>query len=312
MKKMPILRPAVEAVLFGFERIGMAIRIAWLPIVLVIAMYGAAIYAMIGPALIDGISADNPEDALEGIFTSPQFLILWNVGGMALGITASLIMSCIYVALTRAAALADYEPPRLPFYFAFGGREIRYFLTRIVYALIIIAAAVALSGVGAIIIMIAAAGVDGASPAANAAILAPAFAICIVLVIIFLWVVVRFLPALAIAAVENRIDFGGAWKMSKGNFLRIALSGAMFAAMLQALVFVILIAVLLPPGVVLGLLAAFGYAFAGPPSFAIIGLIVLAFIPGMILLTAFAAAAEAAFPARLYAYLSDCGEACKI
>lgn len=312
MKKMPILRPATEAVLFGFERIGMAIRIAWLPIVLVLAMYAAVFWSLAGAGLLDAIKAEDPESALEGLAMSPGFLLFMNGGGMALGIASSLILSCIYVAMTRAAALADYEPPRLPFYFALGGREIRYFLTQIVYALIILLAGVAASGFGAVIFLFIAAGLNGASETAKAAILAPAFAVCIVLFILWLWVAMRFLPALPIAAIENRIDFGGAWKMSKGNFLRIALSGAMFAAMLQALVIVILVAVLLPPGVVLGLLAAFGYALAGPPSLSILALIVLAFIPGMILLAAFAAAAEAAWPARVYAYLSDCGDACKI
>ena len=71
--KLPVLRPPLEAVLFGFERIGMVIRIAWLPIVIVILLYGGALALLAGAGLnASDFSSDDPESALEAAFGSGQ------------------------------------------------------------------------------------------------------------------------------------------------------------------------------------------------------------------------------------------------
>jgi hypothetical protein len=311
--KTPILRPASEAVLFGFERIGMMIRIGWLPIVLSIGLYAASFLLLVGSGGFPVIDASgDPEAVFEGLLSSPGFAGFYFLQASVLPLLVSLILSCVYVAATRAATLAEYEPPRLPFYFALGGRELRYFVTRILYALLIIAATVAIGGVAAAVILAAIAGGQGVDGQAKALVIAPAAALGVALFILWMWVLLRFLPVLPIAAVENRISFGDAWKMTKGNFWRLLFSGALFLAIMQGVLWVFILAIALPSVVIVGLFAAIGYGFAGESALLVFGLLALVAIPAMIAFAAFGVGAQAAFPARIYAYLSGCGDDCKI
>lgn len=312
--KTPILRPATEAVLFGFERIGMAIRIAWLPVVIVIGLYTVSFARLVGFGSFDSVDifGGDPQEAIRSLASSPDFVAFCMWQSALLSLLASLILSCVYVALTRASTLADYEPPKLPFYFAFGGRELRYFIVRLLYALLIIFATLILAAAGAGVAAFAAAGFGAVEGEAKALIVAPTAAVGVLLFLVWLWVLLRFLPALPIAAVENRIAFGDAWKMTKGNFWRLLLSGVMFLAILEAVLFVFILALFVPAAIVLGLIAALGLGFFGPSAVIGLGLLVLIAVPAAIALAAFSVAAQAAFPARIYAYLSGCGEACRI
>ncbi len=303
--RLPILRPATEAALFSFERIGTVLRLAWFPVLLTIALFALAFHNLVGLDFFKSIDFANPDATLDGVTLPPEFLTFLNFATTSLSVASALILSCVYVAMTRAAAGAGYEPPQGALFIALGGREIRFFLVRILYAMILLAAIFAATGVGAVVALGAARVAEGLDGAMKAAAVAPAAAIAIALVVAVMVVALRFVPALPIAAIENRIAFGDAWRMTKGNVIRIALSGAMFAVILQGVVIVLLLAILLPAGIVLGLLAAFGYAFAGPPSLAILALLAVFLVPGVIALAAFALAAEAAWPARVYAYLSD-------
>jgi hypothetical protein len=312
--KTPILRPATEAVLFGFERIGMVIRIAWLPIVIAIGLYAGAFFSLIGAAGFENlpVQTGDPEEAFKAIFESPGFMTFYALTSTLLPLLVSLVLSCVYVAVTRASTLAAYEPPNLPFYFTLGPREIRYFVARLLYVVLIILVTIAVVAAGAGVAAIAVGGVGAAEDQAKALVIAPAIALGVMLALVWLWVVLRFLPVLPIAAVENRIAFGDAWKMTKGNFWRILLSGAMFVAMLQGLIFVFILAIAVPAAIVLGVVAIFSAGIVGPAAFALMGLLVVVLIPGIIALAAFGLAAQAAYPARLYAYLSGCGDDCKI
>ncbi len=312
--KTPILRPATEAVLFGFERIGMIIRIAWLPIVLVLGLYVVSFGILVGadapmPVEFDG---DNPERMFQQLFASPDFVSFSIFQATIFPLAASLILSCVYVAATRASTLADYEPPNLPFYFALGARELRYFVVRLLYTILIIVATVIIGGLGAGVIALTVGTFEAIQGENGALMVALAGAIILSLILIWLWVVLRFLPVLPIAAVENRIAFGDAWKMTKGNFWRLVLSGAMFLAIMEGVLIVFFLALLLPAGVVLGLIAAIGASVVGSAAFIVLApLVIIAVIAGIVL-AAFVLAAQAAYPARIYVYLSECGEACRI
>jgi hypothetical protein len=323
--KTPILRPPVEAVLFGFERIGLVVRLAWLPIVLCFLLYAGAFvqfgggdFAVLASAASEapapgdsGARLGDLADRLAAMRDGPGagFMILQST---LLPLLAGLILSCVYVAVTRASTRADYAPPRLPFYFALGGRELRYFAVRILYAIVaILSGVVFVMGIAAAIAF----GVGAATPlegSAKALAIAPAAAVAIALLAVWIGILVRLLPVFAIAAVENRIAFGDAWRMTKGQTLRLLASGVFFIAVLQATVIAFALIIFLPAIVALGLLAAIGYGVLGAASFVVFALLALVAIPAFIAIAAFSVAAEAAFPARLYAYLSECGEQCKI
>lgn len=309
--KTPIIRPAVEAIVFGFERIGMVVRIAWLPIIIVLVLYAAAFMALAAAA--DITLTGDVESQIEDLIANPAALAVYRLFTTILPISSMLILSCVYVALTRAATHAAYEPPNLPFYFAFGSREFRYFLTRILYTLLIIAATLVLLLVGAALGAGAYALYSTADEMMRAAIIGCGVSASVWLLLIWLWVIVRFLPVLPIAAVENRIAFGDAWKMTKGAFWRISLSGAFFVAMLQGVAFVLMIALILPVAIIGGVMLAVGASTSfGPALIAAVAVSVLILVPGFIAMAALIMAAQAAFPARLYAYLTGCGEDCKI
>ncbi len=311
--KTPIMRPPLEAVLFGFERIGMVIRIAWLPIAIVILLYGGSLALLAGAGMSAAdFSTSDPEEAIEALFENSGFLAGYIVLCTFMPLVVMLVLSCVYVAVTRAATFAYFEPPSLPFYFALGPRELRYFVTQFLYGLLI-----AVTGVimfvfvaGAIgLTAVASEAVDGQ---AKALIIAPGALLAIWIFIVWLWVVLRLLPVLPIAAVENRISFGDAWAMTKGNFWRLLVSGALFLSILQGVVFILFILFFIPAAIVIALLAVAGFGVIGPAAFILFAFLALLLIPAIIALASFTLAAEAAFPARIYAYLSDCGDDCRI
>jgi hypothetical protein len=227
-------------------------------------------------------------------------------------LAASLILSCVYVAATRASTLTDYEPPNLPFYFAIGGREIRYFIVRLLYTILAIVVTVFLGAIGAGVVVLAIGAVETVTGEGSAVVMALVGALVLWLILIWLWILLRFLPVLPIAAVENRIAFGDAWKMTKGNFWRLLLSGAMFIAILQGVLMVFILALFVPAAVVLGLVGVIGASVAGPGAFIVLAPLAIIGILALIVFAAFSLAAESAFPARIYAYLSGCGDACRL
>lgn len=313
--KTPILRPATEAVLFGFERIGMIIRIAWLPIVLVIGLCAGFYIMFAGASPLDmyDIRSGDPEDMVEALIMSEGFTSFYILQATLLPLLASLIFSCVYVAATRASTLTDYEPPNLPFYFALGGREIRYFAARLLYTILIIVATVVIGAVGAgVAILTMGVWQSAAGGAGEAVIVVLGGAAVVWLVIVWLWVVLRFMPVLPIAAVENRIAFGDAWRLTKGNFWRMLLSGALFLAVFEGVVIVCILALVLSLGLVFGLIGFVATSLFGSGGLVVLAPLVLIALIAVIALAAFGLAAQAAWPARIYAYLSGCGEACRI
>ncbi len=310
--KTPVLRPPLEAVLFGFERIGMVIRIAWLPIFLSLLVYFASFVLLLGSAGIGDMDWSASEAALERVITHPGFSAFYILQSIILPFVVSLILSCVYVAVTRASTLAAYEPPSLPFYFALGSRELRYFVVRLLYAILVGVSAVIFFGLIAGVVMLAVSLVGAAEGEASLVVIAPTAAVSIWLFLVWLWIVMRFLLALPIAAVENRIAFGDAWKMTKGNFWRLVVSGLFFLMLMHAMVMALVLIIFVPAVFVLGLVGAVASSFVGAAGFGLFALLAVLAIPAFIVIGSFGLAAEAAFPARLYAYLSGCGDDCKI
>ncbi len=311
--KTPIMRPPLEAILFGFERIGMVIRIAWLPIVLVMVLYlGSFVLLGMGSLSDVDFSSDDPEAALEALGGSSSFLAGYVAICSIMPLIAMLLLSCVYVAIIRASTFANFEPPSLPFYFALGARELRYFVTRILYGIIVGVTAVIMAGLvfGAVGLTVVAS--EAVAGQAKALIIAPGVTLAIWIFLVWLWVALRLLLALPIAAIENRISFGDAWNMTKGNFWRLLISGALFVSVLQGVVFMLFIIFFIPAAIIIGLLAFAGFGVVGPVAFVLFALLALFLIPAIIALASFSVAAEAAFPARLYAYLTGCGDDCRI
>jgi len=310
--KTPVLRPPLEAVLFGFERIGMVIRIAWLPIVLSLVVYFASIFALLGIGSLGEIDWTAPEVVLERSMAHSSFSQLYFLQSAVVPLVMSLILSCVYVAITRASTLAEYEPPSWPFYFALGSRELRYFVVRILYAILIIVSAVIFFGLIAGVVAAVVAVTGSIDAGANPLVIVPGAVAALWLFLVWVWIVMRFLPVLPIAAVENRIAFGDAWKMTKGNFWRLVVSGLFFLAIMHGVVFVLILIIFVPAAIVLGLVGAFASGVVGAGGFALVALLAVLVVPAFIAIGSFGLAAEAAFPARLYAYLSGCGDDCKI
>ncbi len=319
--KLPMLRPVLEAVTFGFDRIGMMIRIAWLPIFLVIVLQiGAG--AMICDAFgvfdagdaIDLDAAGQPRIDIENIEVNVNAAaigaaIFWSI---VVGFGTVLLFAPVLVAATRAATRGDYEPPAGPAYFAMGPRQVRYAIVQIVYGLLLLALG-AVFGTAAIGV-----GVGSAALAVEMeSQLSPLFAstgvsAAIAIAIIGVWIGLRFLPVLAIAAVEDRVSFGDAWAMTKGNFWRLVLSGLFFLQILQAATAVLFIAFIAPVLVVAALIAGAVSSLIGPAAFILVAIAALILLPAIIAVAAFNLGAQAAYTGRVYAYLSGCGDACKI
>ncbi|MEO1015456.1 MAG: hypothetical protein AAFX08_09755 [Pseudomonadota bacterium] len=319
--KLPMLRPVLEAVTFGFDRIGMMIRIAWLPILLVIALQigaGAMICDSFGvfdnAEVIDLDALGEPNIDLDEIDIQVD---PGSVGGaflwlLVVGLGTVLLFAPVLVAATRAATRDDYEPPSGPAYFAMGPRQVRYAIVQIVYGLLVLLLAVLFGGaaftVGAGAVAVAVDMESQLSPLLASSGITAGIAIAI----IGIWIGLRFLPVLAIAAVEDRIAFGDAWTMTKGNFWRLVLSALFFLQILQGATYVLFIVFVVPVLVIAALIAGAISGLIGPAAFVLVGLAALVLLPAVIAVAAFSLGAQAAYPGRVYAYLSGCGDDCKI
>ncbi|MEM9168131.1 MAG: hypothetical protein AAGC56_00625 [Pseudomonadota bacterium] len=314
--KTPMLRPVVEALVFGFEQIPTVIRIGWFPLLLAIIIPTVAFSTLCGPTcspqiVVEGegdpeIIAEAVGEALEAI--NPVLLVSCAV---IVGLIAELLVAPIMVVVTRAATRADYTPPRGPIYFALGPREIRYVLVQLIYGVIIAVLVTVFGGLAALAIGGGVAAMEETGGAAGGFALGAGALAALALGLVGLWLALRFLPVLAIAAVDNRIDFGGAWAMTKGNFWRLAISGLFFINLLSVATMVFFLVIILPVALVLLLASAALSALLGAGAFVLMALLALIALPAGIAVICFSVAAEAAYPGRIYAYLSGCGDECK-
>jgi hypothetical protein len=307
--KLPILRPAVEAIVFAFENIISIARIAWLPVLLVILLYCMSFFAFLGIGVGDVIGGGEGIDAtMERAFGGPGLFGFYIAQFTVLPVVAMLLLACVYVAIIRAAVERDHAFPSGIAFFQLGVREIRFVLTQILYGLFIGVSAFIMIVILAATAWLTSAAIEAVDSAAQFLIIAPVVVLVVFVFMIWLWLVLRFLPVTAIAAVENRIAFGDAWSMTRGNFWRIIGAGLLFIFLYQAVVTVFAIVAVIPGLLVAGIFFSAGAALG--EVIAVIGLVFLVIIGAIFLaaLIAFGAGAEISFPARIYAHLSGRAE----
>ena len=303
--KTPVLRPAVETIVFAFENIVSIVRIGWLPFFLAMLLYVASFVLFLGPQLVGlGTGYEASGIIIDNLPGSAGFLIFCITQLTLLPYAAMLLLACVYVAINRAAVEEDYSFPSGVLFFRLGPRELRFFLAQLLYGLFI---GVCVSVVIAILLALAAlagTAVDAVDEGAQIFIITPVVMLAIWVFLIGLWLILRFLPVTAIAAVENRIAFGDAWAMTKGNFWRIIGAGVFFFFLYQAVVLAAVLMSTIPALFVMGVFFSAGAAFGD--FVAIAGFILMGIVGVLVLVAfiAFAASAEISFPARIYAHLS--------
>lgn len=316
---LPMLRPALEAVTFGFERIAMMVRLAWLPIALVIGLHVAVgvwlsttfgVADLAATAHMDTEAGPDLDFSVVDVSGADVGLGLLAVFGLALGSIA--LFSPVLVAATRAASRSDYEPPSGPAYFVFGPRQVRYVVVQLGYGMLLVTLLAVFGGMAALVgVGCVAAATEMSGPLAPL-LGATGVGAAVAITLTGVWIGLRFLPVLAIAAVESRIAFGAAWAMTKGNFWRLLLSGLFFVQILQGSIAVVFIAFVVPVVAMTALLATAISGFVGPAVAILVAIAALVVLPAIIAVAAFTLGAQAAYPGRVYAYLSGCGEDCKI
>lgn len=296
------MAPPLEAIQFGFNRIGMVLRIAWLPYLLVIGLYiGAVALLTIAGAGLDGIAESDFDGGFDLVAPGVGAVILF-IGMVLLG---GVILSCISVAVTRAAAEDGYTPPGGWAYFALGPREVRYFVVQLLYGILASVSMLVTVGVIFALIALIAVASEPLEGESKLFIIGPGAILILLSFLTWLWIVLRFALVMPIAAIENRIAFGDAWAITKRNFWRLVVSGLIFSVVLQAVIFFAFVALLLIGLFVFGVFAAMAAVVWEPIG--AIGVLAsfLIGVPAYFAIVAFAFGAQLAYYALVYKYLRD-------
>ena len=257
--KLPVGDTISFAMGFAAKNIGLLLRVAWLPVVV----------SMAGTAFVFGsVGLTDFESLASGVPTQPNGSLM--ALGYLLSLAGALLFVPAYVIVTRKAA-GGYEPPRGLFAgFRFGKRELRVIGAAILWYLLFLVIYLAFALVIAMLVggMVAMSG-EGGFVAVGA--LSVVLMIALVLGLIFF--AVRTMLFVPIAATENRVALGDAWRATKGNFWRLFAVVLVLYAVLTGIYLVFAIAgaaifgiggeTALVPGLsVLGLLALPAYLFA--------------------------------------------------
>ena len=256
MTKIQIGKVAIEGLRLFFGQFGSAVRIAWVPLViLVVAQIGYII--LITPAM-ETFGATfyyqnvDPEDELavvEQIIEAGGALfsqIGWQALAFMLVSTAAYMM--LVVAWLRFGLLGDRLAGRIGL-LRLGGREIKTFFAYILWALLwlIMIGATVLVGVGLAEI----------SPWLSAVAVVP------MAIVMVLWTT-RLLLVFPSVALDQGMRWGMAWRLTKGNSWRLFTAFGLATLLVIAISFV--------PGVIVGILA-FAMGFAGNVAFSLVDLI---------------------------------------
>lgn len=204
---------------FSWQNLFLLLRLSWLPVaILVIAMI----------ALFYGFgSAAFAED--EAFPTGP--FAGANEGLLALGFVLLLVGSLAfvpaYVIVSRKAA-GGYTPPSGVFAgFRFGGREWRVIGAFLLWYLLLSVAYFAIAfGLGLVFALGMVGLGEGATGGASAVLFGVVGALAgLIAVCALMFFVVRSMLFVPLAAIENRVAFGDAWRATKGNFWRLVAVG---------------------------------------------------------------------------------------
>lgn len=329
-RKLPIFQTVGESLTFGFFHIFSVLRLAWLPMILIVVVwfaamilvFGSGIMAVLSAGVADGFAG---EEIWEQIFEG----MAWETVGFGVGavailayLTAALVTALLtgsYAVPIYRLAAVDAPPPRGLFYLRIGPPQWRYLgATVIQIVLILIPVAAILAGA----LTIAALAGDGFGPLFHAImeeggtytdteITGPAgwaiFAVAAIGAILVIWLVLRLLTFLPATAVEDRIALGSAFAMTGGNVWRLLGAGIVYGIALAlisfALEMALAIAALIGGALTMAIVAAFAGGGAGVAG-AILGPLGVVVIMALyILYFAYSIGVQLAFPAIAYKYL---------
>lgn len=301
---LPVVRPALESVQFGLENIRDTIRVAWFPFTIVVSLY-VGVFIAIGLSVFDAelSGMEIPDIKFEELFLgvgSQNSILVWTV---VLPVLSLFIMSCVYVALMRVAADPEYAFFDGIAFFRFGLREFRYAFASIAYLFVYrVVGIVTLSAIAGLSVAMAnfIAAIEGVE---RWVIGIPTFLLIVSVLLLSLFVLIRLLLLMPIAAIENRIDFGRAWQMSAGNFWRIAFSGIILCLLIFTLTLFSYIVFAFFSFFIIQIFAMAGIAFWDSIGYIGIAASSILFIVFASCLMAFYLGTITAFPARIYTYL---------
>lgn len=315
--KLEVVETSINSIKFGFGNIGTIFRLGWLGALLYVIVYAGGILLSYGVgffgAIVDGEITEVDAMTSSMAFQSTSWLF---------GLIASFMVVPFTVAIRRIAA-GEIEPPRGIAYFRIGGREIKFFLSQIIIAIIIalfaavvlIPALIAfmvsvLDGVSVDMLMQAETGAsaientveqnvaDGVGAGMVAGIV-----LAIIGVIAIIWFSIRACLFTTAAAIEDKLLPFGSLGLTGGNVWRIVGAFILLCLMVMMLYLLFAIGVGIVAAILVGIAAASGEA-SGVLAivFGIIG-----GIGGVVLLIAFICVAvgiEQSFPAKIYASIT--------
>ena len=277
--KLPVGDTISFIMRFAATNIGLLLRVAWLPVVASLAG-SALIFGAFGltdlAALQDDAMPAEPDAELMAL-------------GYLLSFVGMLLFVPGFVIVTRKAA-GGYAPPRGPFAgFRFGGRELRVIGAAILWYLLFVAFYIA----AVLVFAVLGGGFFALAMSGESAMIGMGLVMVIAMLALFgglIFLFVRTMLFVPMAAVENRIALGDAWRATRGNFWRLLAVGLVLYAALTGiyLVFAIIGVALfgiggeaaLAPGIaVLSLLAIPAYLFAYPLFLAFPGRAIAALRP---------------------------------
>lgn len=327
-RQLPIFQTVGESLTFGFFHLFKVLRLAWLPMILIMVVWAAAVILVFGSGVTAVLTAGVAEgfagkDVWEQIFDG----MAWETVGLGFGAVA--VLAYLAAALVSALVAGSYavpvyrlaavnaSPPDGLFNLRIGPPQWRYLgATVIQIGLILIPVAVILAAS----FTIAAVAGDGFEPLFDAMlqdgeayteVSGPAgwgiFAVAVIGVIFVIWLALRLLTLLPATAAEDRIALGSAFSMTGGNVWRLLAAGIVYFIALAfisfALELALGIATLIGGALTVAIVAAFAGGGAGVAGAILgpLGVIVIAAL--YILYFAYSIGVQLAFPAVAYKYL---------
>lgn len=225
-RKLPIAETALEAILFAMRQTLPTLRVAWLPGLVTIALFGLGIYlfSMAFPGLFDGLIAAGEAAEAQGTLAEDQVLeiirshidgvqpLFAGLGGLALLAAWAAILP-ISVLIYRVAA-GDVAMPGGIFYWRWGAHETWFLVTYVVYVILlqVVTGAIGLGGEWAI---------QHFAQSGDVTLRWVPMIVGPVTLVVTLWVVLRTILIPAAAAVEGKMNVVSATLATGGNVFRL-------------------------------------------------------------------------------------------